>query len=817
MATRLYGILTDGLNKPIVNATVALLAKGSTITVLNGSEAVFRTDGEGAYNVTVQAGHYKVIIGPQGLEPYKAGEIVIYSDSPEGSLNGYLINWAPEELTPDVIKQVQQLVANSEEYALQAGRSAAAANADATDARNSKASAAQSASDALVYKNDAKASEDAAKQAQAGAAGSANTASQAVTTIEQLKADVVALKNESTDAAETATQQSLNASNSALISEQKANEASSAATRAENAAQTAEQITEGALKKDQNLEDLQNKDAAKVTLKIHTFFSLPDQSIMYSPDRTKGIAVSNEKWGFFNTSDGSYLQLPIVGGGTGSDNVKGARSNLNTPVGNSAVKPPEGVNILDFLKTSAESGYYSSGSLVTGTPEPSGWYMYKLHVHGKNDSGVMHYGNVVCTTEEGAIWYNVLKEGTWQQWRCIITKTGTIPVSSGGTGSDNVKGARSNLGLGTEDTPTFGGLNVDASNGETSAIITLNNKNIDKTTVSCTRIYNNIEDGISKTTIHTVGEGGNQNYFQIDENGNIRNINSIIAGENIGIGISNALGKNSITIGQAATGFRFADDSVLQVLYDGKLVASYNGLENKIAGQLSVFPTSNNTNSIRVDGVRSGGTNSLIGGQVEGGQFTAWRDRASGLLVEIPTIGAAVNVWKATKWGIDHQGSMDVVIYDGGSHETRLNVKGAFYSFNDAGYASGVQWVSTSDIRLKAQLKEIIFAKDKVKNLQGYTYFKRNNLEEDENSFYSEEAGLIAQDVATVLPEAVYKIGDTDFLGISYSGVIALLTNAIKEMILDAEKQSDRINKIEKELQELKSIVAKLVNPNNLP
>lgn len=196
MATRLYGILTDGLNKPIVNATVALLAKGNTITVLNGSEAVFRTDGEGAYNISVQAGHYKVIIGPQGIEPYKAGEIVIYSDSPEGSLNGYLINWAPEELTPDVIKQVQQLVANSEEYALQAGRSAAAANADATDARNSKAAAATSASEALTYKNDSKTNADAAKQAQAGAAGSANTATQAVTTITNLKKDVEKLKSD---------------------------------------------------------------------------------------------------------------------------------------------------------------------------------------------------------------------------------------------------------------------------------------------------------------------------------------------------------------------------------------------------------------------------------------------------------------------------------------------------------------------------------------------------------------------------------------------------------------------------------------------
>lgn len=196
MTIRLYGILTDGLNKPIVNATVSLIARSNTLLVLGSSEAIFRTDSQGAYNITMNPGHYVVIVGPQGKEPYKAGEIVLYADSPDGSLNGYLVNWVEEELTPDVIKQVQQLVANSEEYALQTGRSAAAANADATDARNSKASAAQSASDALVYKNDAKASEDAARQAQAGAAGSANTATQAVTTITNLKKDVEKLKSD---------------------------------------------------------------------------------------------------------------------------------------------------------------------------------------------------------------------------------------------------------------------------------------------------------------------------------------------------------------------------------------------------------------------------------------------------------------------------------------------------------------------------------------------------------------------------------------------------------------------------------------------
>ncbi|HBC8488011.1 TPA: prophage tail fiber N-terminal domain-containing protein [Escherichia coli] len=261
MATRLHGILMDGLNKPIINATVALIAKGNTITVLNGSEAIFRTDGSGAYNVTVQTGRYKVIIGPQGVEPYKAGEIVIYGDSPEGSLNGYLINWAPEELTPDVIKQVQQLVANSEEYALQAGRSAAAANSDATDARNSKAAAASSASEALTYKNDSKTNADAAKQAQSSAAGSANTATQAVTTITNLKKDVEKLKSdtqtiknsaisetqaikdaavsETTALKDAAAASAAQASNSATEAGQQAGNAGTSATAAKNDADRA--------------------------------------------------------------------------------------------------------------------------------------------------------------------------------------------------------------------------------------------------------------------------------------------------------------------------------------------------------------------------------------------------------------------------------------------------------------------------------------------------------------------------------------------------------------------------------------------------
>ncbi|MYL96118.1 tail fiber domain-containing protein, partial [Citrobacter werkmanii] len=89
--------------------------------------------------------------------------------------------------------------------------------------------------------------------------------------------------------------------------------------------------------------------------------------------------------------------------------------------------------------------------------------------------------------------------------------------------------------------------------------------------------------------------------------------------------------------------------------------------------------------------------------------------------------------------------------------------------------------------------------------LVGRTYYKRNNLIEDENSYYQLEAGLIAQEVQDVLPEAVMNIGNTEFLGVNYGGVTALLVNAINEMIDDEDVQSKRIEALEDEVTALKS------------
>lgn len=412
------------------------------------------------------------------------------------------------------------------------------------------------------------------------------------------------------------------------------------------------------------------------------------------------------------------------------------------------------------------------------------------------------------TNPQASYELRIANNGEWRVASNSDNATYALSIGAGGTGATTPDGVRHNLGLATNHIPVFLGVNLDNNYGEASGILYLRNKNAEGVQLSYSRVYNEIIGGTAKATIQVTREGGDTNYYQFDESGNAINYNTIT----IGRGIINSLGSNSLVIGDSDTGFKQGGDGVLQVFCNGRNVASFDPQNFHLNGLLNIWPIDNNANGIRVSGSRIGGGNALIGGQVSGGSFVDWRDRAAGLLVELPGDDAASNVFKAVRWGGDWVAGLDVVRYGSGTCDTRFNVRGAFYSFNDAGYASCVQWVSTSDIRLKANLKEIKSAKDKVKSIKGYTYFKRNNIDEDEHSLYSEEAGVIAQDVQNVLPEAVYKISDSDYLGVSYSGVTALLVNAINEMISDSDRQEELIKKQQEEIEMLKSEINEIRN-----
>ncbi|TYL44102.1 tail fiber domain-containing protein [Dickeya sp. ws52] len=104
----------------------------------------------------------------------------------------------------------------------------------------------------------------------------------------------------------------------------------------------------------------------------------------------------------------------------------------------------------------------------------------------------------------------------------------------------------------------------------------------------------------------------------------------------------------------------------------------------------------------------------------------------------------------------------------------------ATWFFRHDGTAVGTSWISTSDSRLKDDKKEITGAISKILSLTGMTYVIQS----------TRRAGLIAQDVEVVLPEAVVNAGTAtaidgttieDSLALDYNGVVALLVNAVKE------------------------------------
>ena len=113
---------------------------------------------------------------------------------------------------------------------------------------------------------------------------------------------------------------------------------------------------------------------------------------------------------------------------------------------------------------------------------------------------------------------------------------------------------------------------------------------------------------------------------------------------------------------------------------------------------------------------------------------------------------------------------------------TTINLRASDISFSRTVYGNGDANFNNvyirSDITLKRNFKKIENALDKVDKLDGLIYEKKNSPTSTE--YESVEAGIIAQSLQEVLPEAVVE--KEGILNVSASGTIALLVNAIKEL-----------------------------------
>jgi len=98
-------------------------------------------------------------------------------------------------------------------------------------------------------------------------------------------------------------------------------------------------------------------------------------------------------------------------------------------------------------------------------------------------------------------------------------------------------------------------------------------------------------------------------------------------------------------------------------------------------------------------------------------------------------------------------------------------------------------WVGNSDKTIKENLAIIPNALEKVTQLNGYTY---NVIDDKEHSL----AGVIAQEVEKVLPQAVHKNFSKNYnreiLGVEYNVLIPLLIEAIKELKAEIDELKNK-------------------------
>jgi hypothetical protein len=165
---------------------------------------------------------------------------------------------------------------------------------------------------------------------------------------------------------------------------------------------------------------------------------------------------------------------------------------------------------------------------------------------------------------------------------------------------------------------------------------------------------------------------------------------------------------------------------------------------------------------------------------------------------------ATATTSNAHYWFYDSTGTTRGVLYADNSGTTRLRVDvgsagttGYAFSFTSTGQATGLNWNSTSDDRVKSEVVKVDNALDVISKLSGYTY----NVQSAENTSIK-SAGVLASEIEAILPDFVLIGGSgydangkeiDDVKSVNYTALTAYFIEAIKELkaeIVEMKKMS---------------------------
>ena len=155
--------------------------------------------------------------------------------------------------------------------------------------------------------------------------------------------------------------------------------------------------------------------------------------------------------------------------------------------------------------------------------------------------------------------------------------------------------------------------------------------------------------------------------------------------------------------------------------------------------------------------------------------------------------------------------SYQILLYDTGDANSSfgLGIEGGNFWFNTAtGYKfysggslvasidSAGAYTQISDRRLKSNIKILNNSLNKITSLRGVSYIFNNHKGQ------GSEIGIIAQEVNELYPELVSRNKKTGYLSINYSGLVAPLIEAVKELKTEKDKEISELQLQNDELQE---------------
>ncbi len=457
------------------------------------------------------------------------------------------------------------------------------------------------------------------------------------------------------------------------------------------------------------------------------------------------------------------------------------------------------------------------------------------------DTGAAGAGDIFVVERSGNPFFKVTKQGNVGIGAAtpaakLEVEDGTV-LFEGSTGGTPVSGGGTRL-MWIPSKAAFRAGSVsgtqwdDASIGDFSAVGGGKNNIASSQYATVSGGYNNT----ASFTYATVGGGyGNNASNQYATVGGGQSNTASYSWATIGGGNSNTAGYLYATVGggfgnTASIGNYATVGGGGSNIASGQSATVSGGYSNSASNQYATVGGGRSNSASNQYATVSGGHTNIASGlatAVPGGRYNAARGDysfAAGFNARANHIGAVVIAACGSGSSIDSvaSGGVEQMVLraDGGLYITNslgtapyyasrlINTSSAAY-LSTAGKWYAIDFVITSDVRWKKNVRTLSDALDKAMRLRGVSFEWRADARKNGELPKGTQVGFIAQEVERVLPEVVHTDSD-GYKSVSYANLTALLVEAMKELHAEKEALEQHVTAQQGEITELQQKMARV-------